>query len=253
MKLSVIYIVLGLILIANFLLMATVSNFHFGLMMSFLIGAYLVGWGVLLRCSACGKFIRIWKWIHRVFLVGISYLLAVALFLGFYGNSDTVDYQEDALIVLGAAVHKETVSLPLKFRLECAAEYAKKNPDAVIVVSGGKGAQEDITEALAMERYLKNRGVTNPIIKEERATSTYENFVYSKEILDSRLETAYRVAFVTNDFNSYRSEQMAEKTGFASVTRMHAETAWYNIFHNYLRETLAVTKLWVFGRNDLSN
>ncbi len=244
---SVIYIVIGIILIANFLLMCTVSNFNFGLMLSLLIGVYLVGWGILLHRSPRGKFTRIWKWFHHVFLAGISYLLVVALFLGFYGNRDTVNYKEDVLIVLGAAVHKETVSLPLKFRLDRAVEYAQKNPDAVIVVSGGQGAQEDITEALAMERYLKNQGVSNLIIKEEKATSTYENFLYSKQILDQHFETNYRVAFVTNDFHIYRSEQMAEKTGFSSVGCLHGETAWYNMFHNYLREALAVTKFWIFG------
>ncbi len=247
MGLPIIYITIGTLLVGNFLVMLPVSNFNLGLMLSLLIGAYLAGWGIVLLRSPDGKFAKKWKWIHRVFLGGVSYLLIVSLFLGFYGNCDTVDYKEDALIVLGAAVHWETVSLPLKYRLDRAAEYAKKNPGAVIVVSGGQGAQESVTEALAMERYLMNCGVTNPIVKEEQATSTYENFLYSKEILDERFGKEYRVAFVTNDFHIYRSEQMARKTGFSSVARLHGKTAWYNIFHNYLRESLAVTKLWVFG------
>ena len=187
------------------------------------------------------------RWVHRVFLAGVSYLLVVSLFLAFYGNNDTANCKEDALIVLGAAVHGETVSVPLKYRLDRAVEYGRKNPNAVIIVSGGQGSQEMVTEAFAMEQYLKNAGVTNPIIKEEKATSTYENFLYSKEILDEQFSGEYKVAFVTNDFHIYRSERTAQRAGLSEVTGVHGETAWYNIIHNYLRESLAVTKLWILG------
>ena len=247
MRMPIVYIIVGIMLIGNFLVMTTVSNLHFGLVLSLVIGCYLLGWGVLQKKHPEGKVFRVFRWIHRLFLAGIAYLLIVSLFLGIYGNRDTVDYQEDALIVLGAAVHGETVSLPLKFRLDCAIEYAEKNPDAVIVVSGGQGNQEDITEALAMERYLIQNGVTNLIVKEERATSTYENFLYSKKILEKLFGEEYRVAFVTNDFHIYRSEQMSDQVEFPTVTHLHGKTAWYNVVHNYLRESLAVTKLWILG------
>lgn len=247
MTMSVIYMIVGIVLIGNFLVMMTVSNLHFGLLLSLVIGCYLLGWGILQKKYPKGKVFRVFRWIHRLFLAGMAYLLILSMFLGIYGNRDTVDYQEDALIVLGAAVHGETVSLPLKFRLDCAIAYAEKNPDAVIVVSGGQGNQEDITEALAMERYLKQNGVTNPIMKEECATSTYENFLYSKKILDEQFSEDYKVAFVTNDFHIYRSKQTAQRAGFSEITCVHGETAWYNVVHNYLRESLAVTKLWILG------
>ncbi|MBO5408548.1 MAG: YdcF family protein [Clostridia bacterium] len=242
-----IYMVIGGIFICNFFVMIFVSNLNVGLVGSFLIGCYLFVWGIWIQHSPKGDFTRKWNWIHRTFLVGVSVLLGISLFLGVYGNHDTVDYDEDALVVLGAAVHGETVSLPLKYRLDTAIEYAGKNPDAVIVVSGGQGPQEAVTEAYAMEQYLLRHGVSNLIVKEEQATSTYENFLYSKKLLDERLGSNYRVAFVTNDFHIYRSHQTAKRAGFETAAFLHGKTAWYNLVHNYLRESLAVIKLWVLG------
>ncbi len=44
-------------------------------------------------------------------------------------------------------------------RLEAAIAYYERNPKVLLVVSGGQGPQEDISEALAMERYLIERGI----------------------------------------------------------------------------------------------
>lgn len=58
------------------------------------------------------------------------------------------------MIVLGAGIRGEQVTLPLKMRLDKCNAYNKKNPEAFIVVTGGRGFQETITEAAAMEQYL---------------------------------------------------------------------------------------------------
>ena len=46
---------------------------------------------------------------------------------------------------------------------------ANRNYKAIIIVSGGQGPQEDITEALAMERYLKNKGIPQERIIKKNA------------------------------------------------------------------------------------
>ena len=37
------------------------------------------------------------------------------------------------------------------------------------------------------------------------------------------------------------------KKGFKDVTHLHAGLEWYNLMPCYLRESLAVLKLWVLG------
>lgn len=244
---STAYFGVGGILILNFLIMIWVSNLNLGLIGSFLLGCYFLTWGILSRRFPNGVFIKRFRVIHRLFLAGVAFLLMISLFLGIYGNCDTVDYHEDALIVLGAAVRGDVVSLPLKYRLDKAVEYANQNPGAVIVVSGGQGAQETVTEAYAMEQYLIKNGVTNLILKEEKATSTAENFRYSKEILDAHFSGKYRTAFITNGFHIYRASRMAQDAGLEEIAHLHGKIAWYNVVHNYLRESLAVLKYWILG------
>ena len=56
----------------------------------------------------------------------------------------------DAIMVLGAAVHGNRPSRVLQSRLDTAYQYWESNRDCVIVVSGGKGKEELVTEASAM-------------------------------------------------------------------------------------------------------
>jgi uncharacterized SAM-binding protein YcdF (DUF218 family) len=100
-----------------------------------------------------------------------------------------------------------------------------------------------------MKRYLVARGVSEEsIVMEERATSTFENLTYSKQILDKMLGgTNYKVVVITNDFHAYRANLLAKKVGLNS-TYIGAETEWYIMPLNYLRECVAVLKTWVVGR-----
>ena len=115
-------------------------------------------------------------------------------------------------------------------------------------MTGGEGAQETITEAEAMERYLVEHGVSRDVIvKEENATSTSENMRFSKEILDSYFGTEYDIAVITNGFHIFRSVSIAKTEGFKQVSHLHAGLSWYNIIPCYLRESIAILKLWLMG------
>lgn len=135
------------------------------------------------------------------------------------GKSDNATYREDYIIVLGAGLKGDTPSLALERRLEKAAEYMNKNGNAIAIVSGGQGKGETISEAQAMENYLLNHGIREDrIIKEDNSTSTYENFEYSKLIMDEG-----QAVFVTNEFHVLRSELMAKINGI-DATHIGAST-----------------------------
>ena len=184
-------------------------------------------------------------------VAGIILFCAELILVGFiaiYGQSDNITYKEDAVIVLGAGIRGDRVTLPLKMRLDKVVEYHSKNPDALIVVTGGQGFQETVTEAYAMEKYLIEKGVDkNVIFKEEKATSTNENMRFSKIILDGKLKENYDIVVITNNFHIYRGVSIAKKEGFKNVFHMHAELQWYNLVPCYLRESLAVLKMWFLG------
>jgi len=126
---------------------------------------------------------------------------------------DKIDNNIDTVIVLGAKVNGTKVSNTLKLRLDKVIEYYNKHRDINIIVSGGKGNNADITEALAMKNYLVSKGV-NPsnIIKENKATTTLENIIYSKEILDD-INNKGKVLIVTSDYHLFRGRLIASILG----------------------------------------
>ncbi len=227
--------------------MAVVSNFNLGVVLTVAAGAFFMLWGAFWHKIQQKTKAGYLKWIKLGVIAIICLEIMLIGFIAIYGQSDNVNYDEDAVIVLGAGIRGDRVTVPLAYRLSEAIEYHKQNPDAVIVVTGGKGYQETVTEAEAMEKYLLERGV-NPdkIIKEEKATSTNENMRFAKEILDKRLKKDYSVVVITNNFHVYRGVQIARLEGFENVYHKHAGLKWYNMVPCYLRESLAVLKMWVF-------
>lgn len=228
----------GVLLLAYTAVLAVIANFNAGVIITAAVSVVLILYGAFFDR------LRTIKWLARVFVIGLGALACLTAFIAIYGRADNVTYTEDAVIVLGAGIRGEQVTLPLAYRLDKAVEYSKKNPDAVIVVSGGQGFQEDIPEALAMERYLISKGVGEErIVREENSTSTYTNFTYSKEILDQLFDGDYKTAFITNNFHIYRATLTAKAAGLDS-THYHAKIQWYLIPVSYLRECAAVMKTW---------
>ena len=83
--------------------------------------------------------------------------------------------------------------LTLARRLDAALAYLEENPKAYVVVSGGQGAGEDISEAEAMRRYLAARGIEESrILMEDKSMSTLENFLFSCLLYTSLLPHARR-------------------------------------------------------------
>ena len=234
---------IGIILILNAIVLFFTSNFNAGLLFALLLGLSFVLYGAFLDKLRD----KLPAWLRTVYFACVSALLVFAMFLVSYGLSDTVSGNEDAIIVLGSGIRGELLTQGLKNRLDAAIECYEENEELIIVVSGGQGPQEDITEALAMERYLLSQGVPQErIIKEEQATSTFENFVNSKAILDNLFEGEYETAFVSNEYHIYRASSLARIAGFDTVTHAHSNTMWYTLVPSTLRETLAVVKLWIF-------
>lgn len=239
-------LLVGAVILADGLIVAIGSNFNLGMMLTVILGALILAYGVFFGAvnAAHGPL----KWLRNLGLAGLGCLLAMSVFLAAYGHIDSKSPDVDAAIVLGAAVHGDAPSLTLTRRLERAAEFHSENPNALIVVTGGKGAQEDISEAEAMRSYLISHGVAaDKIILEDRAVSTRENFRFSKALLDERLGEDYRAAVITNDFHIYRAGLLAKSEGFEKIAHLHSRTEWYTWPQNYIRESLAVVKTWIFG------
>ena len=199
------------------------------------------------------------RWCKRIFLVGLAALILLVAVLEAvilsYGEEDHSTLRVDAVIVLGAGVNGETPSAALRSRIDAAAEYIYGScPDGIpVVLSGGQGSGEDISEAEAMYRALIGhslRPTDIPVnfILEDRSTSTAENFAYSKTLLENLgLDTESAViAVVTNDFHCYRARLIAQREGLSTIG-IPAELPWWWLTANYyLRDAFALVKTVLF-------
>jgi len=149
------------------------------------------------------------------------------------------------IVVLGCRVNGETPSLMLKKRLNAAIVYANENPDSVIIVSGGQGKGEDITEAECMRRYLVENGIDEQrIIKEDRSVNTDENLKYTAEIIE-REGLDPEIVIVTSRFHQYRASLCAKKYGLSSSPVSSNTDAWLAPGY-WVREMMALVNHWLF-------
>lgn len=184
-------------------------------------------------------------WFKWLFIICISFFVLVEGCIIVNGLGVNVPKNSDYLIVLGARVRGETLSLSLKARLDVACEYLKENPETKAVLSGGQGEGEDISEAEAMRRYLVEQGIDEErLYLENQSRDTTENLKYSFEIIDGEKEDA-SVIVVTNRFHVLRSKMIAKDLG-KEVSGIGARTLQFLIPTYYLREFFAVVAEAIF-------
>ncbi|NCB30838.1 MAG: YdcF family protein [Clostridia bacterium] len=159
-----------------------------------------------------------------------------------------VEPDRDVLIVLGCSVRNGRPSLTLRYRLDAALAYLDQSPHTTVIVSGGQGPQESVSEARAMADYLTAHGLdASRIILEDQSTSTYENFKFCKTILQERFPGDASVAFVTTGFHVYRSGRVAAMHGIRAEG-IPAQDVWYSAPNNYIREGIAVVLYTLSGK-----
>lgn len=147
------------------------------------------------------------------------------------------------LVILGAKVNGTDMSLSLLYRANKALEYLKDNPVTKVIVTGGQGPGEDITEAEALRRFLEENGIEpERILLEDKSTSTYENLKFTKELYN--IDEA---VIVSNDFHLYRAIELAENVGIKGYP-LAAKTPKVVQFTLQLREYAAILKMKITGK-----
>lgn len=155
----------------------------------------------------------------------------------------------DYMIILGSRVRGEQPSLTLQNRLNTGYSYAIRHPEIPIVVSGGQGPGENVSEAEAMKQYLTERGIPDSrIMMENRSSNTYENFQFSKALLAGKTDlNGKTLLVVTSDFHIFRSLKLAERAGL-NASGLAAPTPGFTIPKSYMREYAAVIKSYLFDK-----
>lgn len=149
----------------------------------------------------------------------------------------------DAIVVLGAAQYNCRPSPVLEQRLDHVLDLYEQGVADRIVVTGGKQAGDQCTEAEASDTYLTDHGVPESAVRSEDAGSnTWESLAAAARIL--REEGLHRAVLVTSGYHALRAEAVAGELGLeASVSPSHKGGS----MRDYLEETAAVSLGRIIG------
>ncbi len=149
------------------------------------------------------------------------------------------------VVVLGAQINGDQPSLTLKKRLDRAYEYMTEHPQATVFVSGGQGPDETQTEASVMAAYLERRGIApERIVREEQASDTRENLIFSAELAQERGVDTGGVLIITSDFHMARAKYIARTLGMTPYGLTSDTWPWILKVNYELREVFAFVKAW---------
>lgn len=156
-------------------------------------------------------------------------------------------YKQDYLIVLGAGlINGRKVSRLLGARIDRAIAFSYKQYDKgrshpKIIMSGGQGNDEDISEASAMRDYAIERGIApKDILLEDRSKNTYQNMLYSKEIATKDFGSKkFHAKFFTNSYHLFRAGLYAKKAHL-HANGVGAPTRLYYLPNAIIREFVGV-------------
>jgi uncharacterized SAM-binding protein YcdF (DUF218 family) len=171
-----------------------------------------------------------------ILLIGLYFAIMSWLIISVWKTSH--GQQSDCLIILGAADWDGMPSPAMQERLDVALQVFKDKLASYIIVSGGKGKDEILTEAEVMKTYLVEKGVPDTVvILESQSNNTIENLQNSKKIMDAQ---HYKTAIIiTHGYHALRSSLIAQSLGI-SYTVEPVQIRPINLKYYVLRECTAI-------------
>ncbi len=119
------------------------------------------------------------------------------------------------VIILGAGLDGEKPSAILVSRLDKSLAFMHAHPEIKAILCGGRGPDENISEANAMYRYLVANGISSErLFCENYSRTTHENIANARNYLASNfgisVDTRIKAAIVSSDFHLFRAKFIAK-------------------------------------------
>lgn len=183
-------------------------------------------------------------------------LAAVLLFAGLLcavlvGDRDRMTGGEaETVVILGCQVMPSgNPSVLLRDRLDTALDYLEGQPQATVIVSGGQGDNEPMSEAQCMYDYLTAHGIDeNRILMEENSHNTYQNLCNAVALM---ADPTAEVVVVSNGFHLTRVRMLWSRIsgGQDNLSTLAAPSSHLpSRLYMYIREPLALVKSFIFDR-----
>lgn len=170
----------------------------------------------------------------------VIFLFSLYTFTSIYYKWMPTFKKMDYILILGSGLIKDQVTPLLAGRIDAGIQFFKKqNEKPTIIVCGGKGADEAISEAEAMKKYIVERyDIDAPIYLENQSTTTEENIQFAEKIVqeqDHRDLKKANVAIATSTYHLLRAGKLAQKSGIRAFG-IGGKTKLYYIPTAFIRE-----------------
>lgn len=178
-------------------------------------------------------------------LLYVTGLFVSYLVYSFVCNLFAVEKEPDCIIILGSGLIRSEVTPLLAQRLDEGHNiYMKYQERPSLIVSGGLAPDSSRAEAEAMAAYLEKAGVVKDhIIVENQSTTTYENLLFSKAILQDLGHDNPYCLVVTNSFHALRAGVYLKKLGLQGHS-IGSKTALYYLPNAWIREGLGLVSIY---------
>lgn len=153
------------------------------------------------------------------------------------------------VVVLGAKVRETGPSASLWDRIYGARDYLEAHPEVIAIVSGGRGADEPMTEAKAMYEKLVELGIDeNRIWIEDKATSTWENLNFSLDLIEEKIGSRPdNIGIVSSEYHLFRASLFADACGVDSVLIPAQTSRFSQKINHFMREVAGVWHYLILG------
>lgn len=193
------------------------------------------------------------RWPVRVLLIllGLAMLFFGALQIVIAVHDGTnISGQPDMMMIFGCQVRKDGPSILLRDRLDTALDYLEDHPDLPVLVTGGKGDDEHVSEARAMRDYLVEHGIDESrIAMEDQSRNTRQNLIFSKDVLrgQGKEPGQLHILAVSNGFHLARIGMLAHRFGYGEISTLAAPVSHApSAVQMFFREPLALVKSFLF-------
>ncbi|HEU4743036.1 MAG TPA: YdcF family protein [Meiothermus sp.] len=189
----------------------------------------------------------------RILAVGLLLgWLAYAVPLGYIltNQGPTTARPSEAVLVLGARGYIDGEINPcLVGRVREGVRLVRQGLAPYLIVSGGYDPEDGHLEAEVMAQIAQGQGLKpEQIVLEPKATSTYENLLFTKQIMEARGWDS--LIIVSQAFHLPRAALMAGELGLNFTLAPVPDDPCPTVFlaRSYLREPLALDFYWLGGR-----
>ncbi|MDR0442708.1 MAG: YdcF family protein [Treponema sp.] len=191
---------------------------------------------IIILYKKCHKLIQ---YLFKIFFVCFIFSFVLFQSLIIFNMRAKPKNGADYVIILGCQVVGEYASLPLLQRGYTAIRYLNRNPETKVVVSGGQGSGENISEAEALRRLLlENKIDKERIFLEDKSKNTLENLILSNELYNLLDKN---VLLVTSDYHMYRTLSVAKKIKYSNISGLPSKSQCSILPAFLLREYVTIT------------